>query len=182
MSASSIAMNTALAQVDTAQVDAFIDRGVNEALALALVQGDILIDHGPDALPLNPHAKPLVAHELDWLAKQTSPSLSRKEAEAAGGWKQSKGLALQTLGILGTFNLDARVQVSTRDITRYRLAQILLSYPVDGPKAKIRQPKARFQKKRHAPTERELEGLRIGNAKRAEAAIQKREAKVASGV
>jgi hypothetical protein len=146
-------------------VHAFIDRGVNEALAVALAQG-----------------KPLIAHELDWLAKQPSPTLPRKVGQAAGGWNQTKELTLEGLGIVRGFNLDARVQVSTRDITRYRLAQILLSYPVDGPKSKIRQPKARFQKKRRAPTERELEGLRIGNAKRAEAAVQKREAKVASGV
>jgi hypothetical protein len=175
-------MNTALAQIDTAQVAAFIDRGVNEALAVALAQGDILIDHGLDALPLNPHAKPLVAHELDWLAKQPSPTLPRKAGQAAGGWNQTKELTLEALGVVRGFNLDARVQVSTRDITRYRIAQILLSYPVDGPKSKIRQPKARFQKKRRAPTERELEGLRIGNARRAEAAVQEREAKVASGV
>ncbi len=150
-------MNAALAQVDTAQVDAFIDRGVNEALAVALVKGDIIIDHGPDALPLNPHAKPLVAHELDWLAKQTSPSLSRKGAEEAGGWDRPRGWRSKALGILRTFNLDARVQVSTRDITRYRLAQILLSYPVDGPKSKIRQPRRALEE---APCRTEAE-LRV---------------------
>lgn len=176
MSASSIAMNAALAQVDTAQVDAFIARGVNEALAVELVKGDLIIDHGRDALPLNPHAEPLVAHELAWLAKQTSPTLLRKPAQEAGGWEQTKELWLEGLGILGTFNLDARVQVSTRDITRYRIAQILLSYPVDGPKSKIRQPKARFQKKIRPRTAAELEGLARGNAKRAEEARKRREA------
>ena len=108
-------------QVEKALVDAFIERGVNEALAVAFAQGDVLIDHGPDALPVPSHTKPLIARELEWLAKQPSPTLPRKEAEAAGGWKQSKGLALQALGVLGTFNLDTRVQVSTRDITRYRV-------------------------------------------------------------
>jgi hypothetical protein len=182
VSTSSIAMTAALAQVDTAQVDAFIERGVNEALALALVQGDIIIDHGPDALPLNPHAKPLIAYELEWLAKQPSPSMSRKGAEEAGGVGQTKLIALQALGILRTFNLDARVQVSTRDITRYRLAQILTSYPVDGPKLKIRQPKARFKKRRREPTERELEGLRKGNAQRAAAAEEARKRREAARV
>jgi hypothetical protein len=176
VSASTIAMNAALAQVDPALVKAFIDRGVNEALAVALVQGDILIDNGLDALPVNPHAKPLAAHELDWLAKQVSPTLPRKGAHAAGGWAQTKGLALQALGILRTFNLDARVQVSTRDITRYRLAQILLSYPIDGgPKLQIRQPRERFKKQRRKPTPAELAGLARGNAKRAEEARKRRE-------
>lgn len=178
MSTSSIAMNTALAQVAPAQVDAFIDRGVNEALAVALVMGDIIIDNGPDALPINPHAKPLIAHELEWLDKQASPTLPRKGAQEAGGFGQTKGIWLQAHGILGTFNLDARVQVSTRDITRYRLAQILLSYPVgaDAP-TKIRLPRERFKKQRRAPTARELEGLRIGNQRRAEKAKQRREAR-----
>lgn len=178
MSTSPKATAVALAQVDPALVEAFIVRGVSEALAVALAQGDILIDNGPDALPINPHAKPLIAHELDWLAKQTSPTLPRKKGDEAGGWAQTKGLTLQALGILRTFNLDARVQVSTRDITRYRLAQILLSYPIDGgPKLKIRMPRERFKKQRRAPTARELEGLRIGNAQRAKEAKQRREAR-----
>ena len=176
MSASPPAMAVAMAQVDKAQVDAFIDRGVNEALAVALVMGDVIIDNGPDVLPLPAHAKPLIARELDWLAKQTSPTLPRKGAQQAGGWAQTKGLELQARGIIRGFNLDARVHVSTRDITRYRLAQILLSYPIDGgPKLKIRMPRERFKKQRRAPTARELEGLRIGNAKRAEEARKRRE-------
>jgi hypothetical protein len=189
VSASSIAMNAALAPVDRAQVDAFIDRGLNEALAVALVQGDIIIDHGSDALPLNPHAKSLIARELEWLAKQTSPSLPRKRAQEVGGWAQTKGLALQALGILRTFNLDARVQVSTRDIARYRLAQILLSYPIDGPKLKIRQPKARFKKQRRESTPQELAALHRANDARKEGKQrrlledkQRREAKVAARV
>jgi hypothetical protein len=173
-------MNAALAWVDRAQVDAFIERGVNEALAVALAQGHVLIDHGPEALPVPSQAKPMIARELEFLAKQPCPTLPRKEADAAGGWKTSKGLALQALGILGTFNLDTRVQVSTRDITRYRIAQILLSYPIDGgSKLKIRQPKARFKKQRREPTERELEGLRKGNERRAREAEQRREGKAA---
>ena len=173
-----VAINSALMQVDKALVDAFIERGVNEALAVALVQGDVLIDHGIDALAVPSQAKPLIARELEWLAKQTSPTLPRKEAEAAGGWKQSKGLTLQTLGVLGTFNLDTRVQVSTRDITRYRTAQILLSYPIDGgSKLKIRQPRARFQKAVRARRPQELEGLRKGNERRAREAQLRREGK-----
>ena len=178
MSTSSIAISAALAQVDKAQIDAFIERGVNEALAVALVQGDILIDHGPDGLPLNPHAKPLIAPELEWLAKRPSSTLPRKGAEEAGGWNQTKELTLESRGVLRTFNLDARVQILARDITRYRLAQILLSYPIgaDAP-TKIRQPKARFKAQRRKPTKRELEGLRKGNERRAAAARQRREAR-----
>jgi hypothetical protein len=180
-SMSPAAMNAALAQVDKAQVDAFIGRGVNEALAVALVMGDIIIDNGPDALPLNAQAKPLIVRELDWLAKQPSPSLPRKGAEAAGGWKQTKGLALQALGVIRTFNLDARVQVSTRDVSRYRIAQILLSFPIaNGPKLKIRQPRERFKSRRREPTENELRGLAIGRAKVSEAARKRREAKAAA--
>jgi hypothetical protein len=144
-------------------------------LAVALAQGDFLIDKGRDALPLNPHAKPLIARELDWLTKQPSPTLPRKGAQEAGGWAQTKGLQLQALGILGTFNLDARVQVSTRDITRYRIAQIILSYPIHASdKLKIRQPRERFQKKIRPRTERELEGLRKGNEQRRVAAEEAR--------
>jgi hypothetical protein len=178
VSASPGAMAVAMAQVDKAQVDAFIERGVNEALAVALAMGDVIIDHGPDALPLPAHAKPLIAHELDWLAKQKSPTLPRKGAEEAGGWKQTKGIWLQALGIIRGFNLDARVQVSTRDITRYRIAQILLSYPIDGgSKVKIREPAARFQKQPRVPTEAELAGLARANMKRAAEAKQRREAR-----
>lgn len=181
MSKTDLEMAAALARVDKALVDAFIERGVDEALAVALAQADILIDHGSDALPVPSQAKPLIARELEWLAKQTSPTLPRKEAEAAGGFKQSKGNALQALGILGTLNLDTRVQVSTRDITRYRSAQILLSYPVDGgAKLKIRQPTARFKKQRREPTERELEGLRKANERRAAEAKARRSNRAAT--
>ena len=171
MSTSSIAMSA----VGRAQIDAFIERSVDEALAVALVKGDILIDHGPDALQLNPHAKPLIANELGWLVKQP-PSLPRKGAQEAGGFGQTKAIALQALGVLRSFNLGARVQVSARDVTRYRLAQILLSCPIDGPKLKIRQPAARFRKKVRPRTPAELLGLKRGNEQRAEEARKRREA------
>jgi hypothetical protein len=156
---------------------------ISAELAAALAQADVLIDNGPDAVAFPKLARPLIVNEIDWLNKQKSPSLPRKGAQEAGGWGSTKQGQLEADGVLHTFNLGPIKHVSTRDIARYRIAMVLLSYPLDGPPTKIRQPRERFKPHRRKPTERELEGLRIGNAKRAAAAEEarkRREAKQAA--
>ena len=144
-------------------------------------KADILIDHGSDALPVPSQAKPLIARELEWPAKKRLPPCRARRRKRLAGSSSRRGMRSKRLASSGRFNLDTRVQVSTRDITRYRSAQILLSYPVDGgAKLKIRQPTARFKKQRREPTERELEGLRKANERRAAEAKARRSNRAAT--
>jgi len=64
-------------------------------LSEALKQADLIIDHGPEAVPAPERAKPIITHHLDWLAKQASPDSSRIGAQQAGGWKPSKEIWLE---------------------------------------------------------------------------------------
>ena len=146
MSASPKAMAVALAQVDMAQVDAFIERGVDEALAIALAQGDVIIGNGPDALPLSPLARSIANDSITWL-RDAPLDLSRVETQRVAGVKSTKELELEAARIYEAYADGMRMRVTTRSIARRRIALAILSHPVDGPQSKIRQPKARFQKK-----------------------------------
>ena len=160
---------------------AFVD-AVPPELAIALVQGDIIIDRGADAVPHSKVARSLIAQTLDWLSKQSGISKPRREGHEAAGVKQSKGIRLEGAEVLETFNSSTVKRISTRSIARYLIAMALLSHPLDALPTKIRQPSARYQKRARPRTPAELEGLRRGNARRAAEAKQRREVKAPSHV
>ena len=144
---------------------AFVDV-VPPELAVALVQADIIIDRSVDAVPLSKVARSLTAQILDWLSKQSGTSKARKEGHEDTGVKQSKGLQLEGVGVLETFNSGTAKRISTRSIARYLIAMALMSHPAGALPTKIRQPAQRYQKRRREPTPQELAGLRKGNRKR----------------
>jgi hypothetical protein len=152
-------------------------------LSEALKQADLIIDHGPEAVPAPERAKPQIANKLNWLDKQTSPDSSRKTSCEVGGWKLSKEIWLENSSVLDAYNIGSVKRISNRSIARYLIASVLLSFSSSGAPKKIRQPPQRFQKRARQRTPAELEGLRIGNERRHEQAAQKRrEAKAVARV
>ena len=85
-------------------------------LSEALKQADLIIDHGPEAVPAPERAKPIITHHLDWLAKQASPDPSRIGAQQAGGWKPSKEIWLENSGVLEAYNNGSIKRISNRSI------------------------------------------------------------------
>jgi hypothetical protein len=166
-------MSAAMAQVDPALVKAFIDRGVDEALAVALAQAETILACGIDdaGVPLKGVGRSIAATTIDWL-RDAPLDVSRVEAQRDGGVKATKELELEADGIFEAYGV--RMRVTTRSIARRRIALAILSHPVDGARPRIRQPIARYQKEVRPSTERELEGLRKGNQQRAAAAAEAR--------
>ncbi len=150
----------------------------NKALAAAMESAAAILELGLDAVQVDLRAKPLVVHWLDWLPKQP-PTLSRRECAAAGGWGPTHQIALEGNGELDSFLDGSKRRITTTSLVRRMIAMVLMTYPLDGPERKARQPKDRFQKVPRPRTEAELEGLRKANDRRAREAEQRREAKVA---
>jgi hypothetical protein len=158
-------------------------------LSEALEQADLIIDHGPEAVPAPERAKPLIVGRLDWLAKQTSPDSSCKGSCEVGGWKLSKEIWLENSDVLEAYNNGPVKRISNRSIARYLIALVLLSYSSSGQPVKIRQPTQRYQKRVRPRTEAEPRGLIEGNRQRSEAkqrrlleAKQRKEARTAARV
>jgi hypothetical protein len=179
-STSPAAMAAALPQVDMALVKAFTDRGVDEALAVALALGEVIIDRNVDdaGVPLTRVARSIAVDTINWLGNAPL-DLSRVETRHVSNVKATKELELEAAGIFEAYADGTRMRVTTRSIARRRIALAILSHPVDGPRPKIRQPSGRFQKTIRPRTAAELAGLARGNAKRAEEARRRREAKAA---
>ena len=153
----------------------------SKAMTAALAQADVIIDRGLNAAPLSPFAKSLSAHWLDWYCNQPSFSLTRREEQALSGHGATRQQSLEESGVLVSYADGSIRRITTRSIARRQIALAILSHPIDGPTLKIRQPSARFKPRRREPTPQELEGLRRGNAKRAEEARKRREAKISRG-
>jgi hypothetical protein len=176
-------MNAALAQVDLALVKTFVDRGVDEAMAVVLAQGDAVLDNGLDGagVKLSELARSIAVDTLKWLGG-TSLDQSRVQTQQITNLGPTKIGELGAAGIFEEYVDGTRVRITSRSIARRRIALAILSHPVSGPRLKIRQPSARFKRRPRERTEAELEGLRRGNEQRAEAARQRREARTAARV
>ena len=178
-STSPTAMAVAMAQVDPALIAAFIERGVGEAMAVALAQAGAILEHGVDraGAPLSRILRSIGGDNIRWL--DNAPfDLPRPEGHREAGVHTTKGLQLEGLDVLEAYAVSSRIRITSRSIARYRLANAILSHPVDGPRPRIRQPSARFQKKIRPRTPQELAALARANAKRAEDK-KRREAKAA---
>ena len=144
--------------------------------AAAQAQAEAVLEHGVDnAGPLSKLARSLALDTVSWL-RAMPPDLPRKEGHHAAGVGPTKGLELEGAGMLESFADGVRMRISSRSIARRRIALAILSHPADGPKLKIRQPTARYQKGPRPRTPAELEGLRKGNEQRAAKAQKSREA------
>jgi hypothetical protein len=138
-------------------------------IVAALAQAEAILEHGVDGagVPLSGLVRSVAADTIHWL-NTTSLDQSRKGAQLYGGVGPTKELELEAAGIYEAFAANSRICVTSRSIGRYRIANAILSHPVDGPKLKIRQPKARFKKQRRESTPQELAALQRANDARKE--------------
>jgi hypothetical protein len=132
----------------------------------------------------SPVAHPLIVDTYNKMKADPSVGKSRAQSMALGGWGMTSERAKEQSGILQTWTDGANVRVGTASLYLHLLTLIVESHPVDAPARKARTPVKPFfkghRRKTSAPrTPAELEGLRIGNAKRAEATRRSREAKTA---
>ena len=172
--------STALAAVDRAAVDAFIDRGADEALAVALAQAELIIERGVDdaGVPLSPLARSIAVDTIKWLAA-ASLDQSRVQTQQIANLGPTKVGELGAAGVFEEYADGSRIRITSRSIARRRIALAILSHPANGPRPKIREPSARYQKRPRERTPQEREGLRIGNERRREEARQRRAEKAA---
>jgi hypothetical protein len=152
-------------------------------MAAALELAEAVLEHGVAGAPLSATVRSIALGTISWL--HTAPlDQSRKGTCTEAGIGPTKEAELEAAGIFEAYAANSRIRVTSRSIARYRLANAILSRPVDGPPLKIRQPKARFQKRRREPTPAELAGLRKGNEGRRlkhQKDQHRREAKAAAG-
>jgi hypothetical protein len=116
------------------------------------------------ATPTNPAVADIKAK---WAA-DPSASKSRRQCMEIGGWGQTTQIAKEKRGVLRTYLDGASVRITSESLYRHLVE--LASVPI----RKVRQPAARFQRKRRAPTPQELDALKRANAARKrEAAVRK---------
>jgi hypothetical protein len=116
-------------------------------------------------------ANPAVADIKAKWAADPSASKSRRDCMLIGGWGQTTQLEKEKRGVLRTYTDGASVRVTTQSLYEHLIE--LASVPI----RKVRQPAARFQRKRRQPTEAELTGLRLGNERRKREAAARRSLK-----
>ena len=114
--------------------------------------------------PANPAVTDIKAK---WAA-DPSASKSRRQCMEIGGWGQTTQLEKEKRGVLRTYLDGASVRITSKSLYRHLVE--LASVPI----RKVRQPAARFQRKRRQPTEAELAGLRLGNERRKGAAAARK--------
>jgi hypothetical protein len=152
---------------------------ISPELAAGLAQAEQVLEHGVDnaGVPLSKIARSIAADSISWL-RSASPDQSRKEAQRSGSVGATKELELEAAGVYEAYADGTRIRVSSRSIARRRIALAILSHPVDGPRWKVREPSARYQKKVRPRTPQEKQGLAVANQHRAEEAAHKREVRV----
>jgi hypothetical protein len=101
-------------------------------------------------------------------AADPSASKSRKDCMAVGGWGQTTQLEKEKRGVLRTYTDGASVRVTTQSLYEHLIE--LASVPA----RKLRQPAARFRRKRRDPTPQELDALKRANAARKREAAERR--------
>ena len=85
-----------------------------------------------------------------------------------GGWGQTTQITKEKRGLLHVYLDGASVRITTQSLYEHLIQ--LASAPV----RKVRQPAARFQRKRRDPTLQELEALRRANEARKQDAAERR--------
>ena len=117
----------------------------------------------------NSHDTPAATDLRARKAADLSASKSRKECLAIAGWGATTQISKENAGFLHRFLLGSAVRITTDSLYDHLIDL------ANAPARQGRKPSGTsFQKKRRAPTERELEGLRKGNQQRAAEAQQRR--------
>ena len=114
--------------------------------------------------PANPAVDDIKAKQ----AADPSASKSRRQCMEIGNWGQTTQLEKEKRGILRSYTDGASVRITTQSLYEHLIE--LASAPV----RKVRQPAARFQRKRRDPTPQELEALKRANAARKRAAAARK--------
>ena len=115
-------------------------------------------------VPANPAVDDIKAKQ----AADPSASKSRRQCMEIGNWGQTTQLEKEKRGILRSYTDGASVRITTQSLYEHLIE--LASAPV----RKVRQPSARFQRKRRDPTPQELEALKRANAARKRAAAARK--------
>ena len=97
--------------------------------------------------------------------------LSNRDCMLAGGWGQTTQMSKVASGVLHQVEVGLRVMVTAKSFWDHLIDL------ANAPQKKLRQPKTMFKPRPRPRTSQELEGLRIGNERRAEEARKRREAK-----
>jgi hypothetical protein len=119
-----------------------------------------------NAVPANPAVADIKAK---WAA-DPSASKSRRQCMEIGGWRQTSQLQKEKKGELRTYLDGASVRITTQSLYEH-LVQL-----ASAPVRKVRQPAARFRRKRRERTPQELEALRRANEARKREAAKRRAA------
>jgi hypothetical protein len=104
-------------------------------------------------------------------------SVSRKISQEMLGIGATRQIELEAEGSLCSYLEGGQRRILVSSIYARLVALAIKSHPLAGA-AKARQPAKRFSQKTRVRTPAELRGLAIGNARRAEEAKLRREAKV----
>jgi hypothetical protein len=91
-----------------------------------------------------------------------------------GNYKLSKELQIEASGELVVYQDGGQLRITRRSAYNRKIALLIESNPVGQSRPKIRKVPSAFKKKPRPRTEAELEGLRRGNARRAEEARLRR--------
>jgi hypothetical protein len=109
-------------------------------------------------------------------ARDTRTALSRPECCGEGNWSPASQAKKENSGALHSFLDGKKRLISAKSFYQHLRDRILQS---QGRKGQA-PTSTSFKKKRRTPSENELRGLAQGNARRAEEARERREAKAAS--
>jgi hypothetical protein len=104
--------------------------------------------------------------------------LKRKESETFFNHGPSKQIEVEKDREVDSFLDGSSRRITTKSAYLRKAALLILAFPPDGRTPKARQPVRRYQPRPRTP--QELAGLARGNAKRAEEARRRKEAKVAA--
>jgi hypothetical protein len=149
-------------------------------VADALVLARLAFERGVDILPPGPRQP--VADTFEEYRRDPRGSLKRKEAEVLFNHGSSKQIEVEKDREVDSFLDGSSRRITTKSAYLRKAALLILAFPPDGLTPKARQPAQSYQKRPRPRTTQELRGLAEGNRQRAEAARQRREAKVADRV
>jgi hypothetical protein len=129
------------------------------------------------ARPMSPAARAAVNDIVSRAERDNRVAVPRAVSQEMQHIGSSRQIELENEGKLTTYLDGSRRLVLVTSIYARLIKLVLESYPLDKPAKRVRRPTTRFTRKRRPPTPAELEGLQRGNAKRAEEARARREAK-----
>ena len=135
-----------------------------------MAQAELIIERGVDdaGVPLGPLARSITVDTIKWLGAASLDQSRVQTHQRIANLGPTKVLELGAAGVLEEYADGSRIRITSRSIARRRIALAILSHPANGPRLKIREPSARYQKRPRERTEAELRGLRQGNAQRHE--------------